>query len=109
MEFDANYVTKREYEDILQGAISGNADDQYKLARMYDMYNSPHVEFNVEKAFAYYKLAADQGHSKAQMYTGYCYESGEGVEKNIKLCIKYYKMAAAQGNSLAAAAVMKYL
>lgn len=54
---------------------------------------------NLELAFRYYKLAADQGNdSDAQYNLACCYEDGEGTEKNISEAIKYYSLSKNQGN-----------
>lgn len=59
------------------------------------------LEKDLKKAARYYKLAADQGHDKAQFTLGRYYEDGNGVKKNLTDAFKYYKLAADQGHEKA--------
>lgn len=52
---------------------------------------------NYNKAFYFYKMAADNGDHYAQDNLGYMYEVGQGTKKNLVLASKYYKLAALQG------------
>ena len=44
-----------------------------------------------------YRLAADQGHSQAQIRLGMMYAFGRGVTRNAVEAVKWYRLAAAQG------------
>ena len=44
-----------------------------------------------------YRLAADQGHSQAQISLGMMYAFGRGVTRNAVEAVKWYRLAAAQG------------
>jgi uncharacterized protein len=52
----------------------------------------------LEKAFEYYKIAAEKGHCVAQYSLGVCYELGKGVEKNKAKAFEYYEKSAEQGD-----------
>jgi len=54
---------------------------------------------NIEKALAYYRRAAAQGHPLAQVQLGNCFLLGDGVEKNPVVAEKWYRRAAETGNA----------
>ena len=45
----------------------------------------------------WYRQAAEQGDTLAQVNLGYCYEEGEGVSKSLVQAISWYRKAADQG------------
>jgi TPR repeat protein len=51
------------------------------------------------KAAEWYKKAADQGHTVAQMNLGNCYKFGEGVPKDLAKSVEYYRKSAIQGRA----------
>ena len=57
------------------------------------------------KAVQYYKMAAKQGHPRAQCGLGLCYLEGTGVAKDEGKAVQYWKMAAEQGHAEAQAAL----
>ena len=60
--------------------------------------NGSGVTQSHEKAFQYFKIAADKGDKVAQGNLGGCYYYGRGVEKDISLAIKYITLSADQGD-----------
>ncbi|CAO4840101.1 MAG: hypothetical protein CNLJKLNK_00430 [Holosporales bacterium] len=54
---------------------------------------------NLEQAFQYFKLAADQGCTVSQNQCGKMLQNGEGVEKNLTQASHYFKLAADQGTT----------
>lgn len=56
-------------------------------------------EENHEKAFSYFKKAADAGNVDAQYMTGVCYVYGDGVEADFKAAFSYLKKTADGGDS----------
>jgi TPR repeat protein len=56
---------------------------------------------NDEKAFKWYKMAAEQGHVAAQLNLGVMYHQGHGVKQDYAEAIKWYKKAADNNNSKA--------
>ncbi len=53
---------------------------------------------NKEKAFKWYKMAAEQGHVSAQLNLGVIYNQGIGVKRNYAEAARWYEKAAAKGN-----------
>ena len=49
----------------------------------------------------WYRLAAEQGISRARYYLGAMYRKGLGVRKNYKTSVKWYRLAAEQGHTRA--------
>ena len=84
-------------QDLLEKAISGDAESQYQLALCYR--NGEGVEQSNEEAAKWYRFAAEQGDSIAQYNLGNCYENGEGVEQSYEEAEKWYRKAAEQGDS----------
>ena len=68
-----------------------SAEESYKKGKDFDK------KGDYENAVKYYRIAADQGHMRAQFNLALCYEKGEGVAKDYKEAVKYYKLAADQG------------
>jgi len=52
-----------------------------------------------EKAFFYFKLAADQGHAPAQYALGKFFALGKGCTQSWEQAVKYFQQAADQGNA----------
>jgi len=53
---------------------------------------------NKEKAFKWYKMAAEQGHVSAQLNLGVIYNQGIGAKQNYAEAAKWYGKAAAKGS-----------
>jgi len=49
----------------------------------------------------YFRLAAEQGHLKAQFNLGVAYHKGQGVDVDFKEAVKFYQLAVAQGHASA--------
>ena len=47
----------------------------------------------------WYRLAAEQGHAKAQYNLGFMYDEGYGVPEDDKQAVKWYRLAAEQGDA----------
>lgn len=52
-----------------------------------------------EQAVEYYRLAAEQGHARAQYNLGICYDNGHGVKQDYNEAVKWYRKAAEQGHA----------
>ena len=68
-------------------AAQGDAEAQYRLARMY--YHGEGVKDDAEAA-KWYRLSAEQGHPKAQNNLALMYEEGRGVERDIAKATQWY-------------------
>jgi hypothetical protein len=53
---------------------------------------------NGREAVRLFRLAADQGHARAQLLLGTMYESGRGVPRDLTEATRLYQLAAAQGH-----------
>lgn len=56
---------------------------------------------NDEKAFKWYKMAAEQGHVSAQLNLGVMYHQGVGIKQDYTEAVKWYNKAANNSNSKA--------
>lgn len=63
---------------------------------MYDLGEG--VPKNISEAVRLYRLAAEQGHAKAQYNLGVTYNTGEGVPKNLVRAHLWANVAAANGH-----------
>lgn len=52
---------------------------------------------DLEKAFEYFHLAAQQGIDNAQFNIGFLYHYGQGVKQNYEEAARWYEKAMAQG------------
>jgi TPR repeat protein len=64
---------------------------------MFDFGNG--VVRNYAEAMRWYRLAAEQEHTKAQYYLGTMHEIGQGVAKDTAEAIRWYRLATAQGDT----------
>ena len=66
-----------------------------------DYYNGEGVPQDYAEAAKWFRLAAEQGHARAQNNLGvmYDYGSGAGVPQDSKETVKWYRRAAEQGNA----------
>lgn len=60
--------------------------------------NKLYYEGQYDKAFEYFKLASDEGHTLAQYKLGCMYRSGFGTEISFEKAIEYYRLAADKGH-----------
>ena len=65
---------------------------------MYDLGSEGVVPKDDQLAIKWYKLAAEQGHARAQAALGGMYALGQGVPKDYVLAYKWVNLAAAQGH-----------
>ena len=56
------------------------------------------VPQNYKTAVKWYRLAAKQGHAKAQFNLGLTYYCGKGVPQDYRTAVKWCRRAAEQGN-----------
>jgi TPR repeat protein len=73
---------------------SGSVPLSSDLMAVYTESNSP--ELNLQQAFKWYSLSAEQGHGAAQNNLAALYLRGKGVEQNNELAFKWYTDAANQ-------------
>lgn len=80
-------------------AESGDADAQFKLAKIY--FDGIGVAKDEMEAFKWFQKSADQGNADAQERTGWCYSNGFGVPKDDSEAVRWFRAAATNGNDLA--------
>lgn len=68
---------------------------QYELGTMYE--DGKGVERNLDDAFWWYSLAAEQDYPLAQYKLGTLYHQGKGIEKNYTTAAQWYRKAAEKG------------
>jgi TPR repeat protein len=85
------YVPSLDQED-LNHRVRTNL---YVVGRLYN--DGTVVTKDLGMAFQYYKLAADQGYSEAQLSLGATYFAGAGVTMDPERGLYYYKLSANQG------------
>ncbi len=84
---------------LSKAAKSGQAGAQFYLATKYQQ--GKDVKQSDTQAFAWYKAAADQGLSPAQLNVGRMLADGIGTRKDEALARKYFEKAASHGDNRA--------
>lgn len=84
------------FKDILPKAEAGNADDQYKVAIMYETGDG--TKKNPREAIKWLMKAAEQGHADARFKLGMSYAQGKMVRQDYFMAAKYYRLAATFNN-----------
>lgn len=76
---------------VLPGTTVTCPNIQFSIGTFYLYGNG--VKKNYAEAAKYYKVAADQGHQKAQISMGHLYRLGYGVTQSDDEATKYYRLA----------------
>jgi TPR repeat protein len=63
------------------GEANGDRDAQFRVAYRFAFCRKPEKR-DWAKALAYWRLAAEQGHVRAQFYLGTCFDFGRGARVN---------------------------
>ncbi len=71
------------FQDLLKQAKDGNAEVQYRVAKIYD--EGQLIPHDFTKALEWYEKSAQNNYEEAHFTMGYFYCRGIGVEKNLKL------------------------
>jgi TPR repeat protein len=88
---------KQAAEWLEQAALKGDMDSQYRIGLMY-FAGACGVKQDQEKAFEYFKKAADQGSKFAAIRLAYMLREGIGVEKNVAKAKEYTKKIVRKNN-----------
>lgn len=87
---------------VFYNTQSVNAQEvQLSAVEINDKADKLYEDENYVEAVKWYRLAAEQGYSEAQLALGHCYDSGHGVEENDSEAVKWYTLAAEQGDAVA--------
>ena len=92
-------INNPKLKDLFVLALQGNCISQYDVANKY--YSGTELKKNLQTAFEWFKLSAEQGYASAQNSLGIMYEDGEGVEQNYQEAMNWYRKSAEQGNPCA--------
>ena len=84
--------------DLQKAARSGQPAAQFYLATHFQA-GTGGVSKDMKQAFAWYKAAADQGVSAAQLNVGRMYADGLGVSKSETAARQYFEKAASDGDN----------
>ena len=88
-----------ELADLVQGVLTGNAEAQYKMARMH--LTGVGADATDSEAFRLSKLSAEQGYERAYLLLARCYRFGWGTQKSIDDALKWYEKATQNGDQTA--------
>lgn len=114
---DAQAHVAQCYEGEMWGAPSGCRELAKKYYDLALDQNNEHAQWcigfnyrggfngysqDAQKAFAYFKMAAENGSNKGQFYLGLCYANGEGTPVNWVEAKRWLEIAAENGNYEAA-------
>lgn len=83
-------------DSLIGMAANGDIDAQYKLGNMYEIGEG--VNSDVEKAFKWYKKAADNGQSDACFRLGMMYSDGSVPSNGMQEALLYFKRSAESGH-----------
>ena len=87
-----NQITSSVIEKMLQAAEQGNAEAQYQIGESY-YFGKNGVTEDHAKAVEWFRKAANNGHPKALLRLGVCYEDGCGAEQNDNKAKELYVQA----------------
>ena len=91
---------EKAYEYYLKASEKGYVQSMYNLAVYHE--KGWHVEKDLSKAVAWFRKAADMGHTYSeQALAKYLYTGAEGVPANEEEALKYWRSAASKGNATA--------
>lgn len=82
------------HEVLLRQAEEGDVEAMNVLAGNYNWGTG--VMIDKDKAFSWWKKAADLGHDESQYYIGVMYATGDGVKQDYAKATEYFEKAAAQ-------------
>lgn len=88
-----------ELADLIKNMLEGNAEAQYKVARM-NLVGVGMDEIESE-AFRLFSLSANQGYERAFLMLARCYRFGWGTQRSIPDAIAWYEKSASAGNEVA--------
>jgi TPR repeat protein len=85
--------------ELQKAARAGQPAAQFYLATHFQ--HGKEIAQDLKQAFVWFKAAADQGISSAQLNVGRMYADGIGVSKNETLARQYFEKAASHGDNRA--------
>ncbi len=86
----------RELALVRESEAAGSCSGQYVVGLCF-YFGWFGVPQDYDEALRVFRLAADQGHARAQFWLGFMFECGRSVAKDRAEAIRLYRLAAAQG------------
>lgn len=87
-----------EFENLKSAAEEGDIRAQSQMGDVY-LFGEYDLNVDYEKAFNWYKKAADQNDAKSQYNLAIMYLNGYGVKKDLSKSVEYYRKSALQGDA----------
>ena len=81
-----------------KAALNGHLQSQRMMGWAHSTYGDLSIQKSVQEAFRWYKMAADQGDSHAQLYISSSYLKGQGTSMNLVESFKWALAAAEKGS-----------
>lgn len=105
-EMGGRRSVSKEYRDLLQYSLDGDAESQYQLGKA--LLEGHAVRQNQKLAIEWITKAAKQGYVNAQRTLGKCFEEGIGVTRDYDFAFNWYSKAVKQGDKRALNHLVKY-
>lgn len=96
----ASTVTKDNVASVRAAAEKGDPHAETLLGDAYDSYDGIVGPHDYEKAFSWYKKAAEQGDARAAVNLGAMYHNGHGTPKDDKEAVKWFQISASKNYSV---------
>ena len=92
-------MTQEEYEKVLQAALGGDVESQYKMGIFHARGDLGSVDLN--EAAQWFEKAGAQGHPDSLCNYAFLLYSGRGVEKDVGRSVELFEQAAGLGQKQA--------
>ncbi len=81
-------------------AKAGDPEFQFRVGHCYG-YSCQGIETDYDEAAKWYRLAAEQGHARAQSELGQLLQLGQGVNKDLKEAVRWYRASQEKEDAIA--------
>lgn len=92
-------IIDRGFPQMLYKAQAGDVEAQYWIGSIYDYGHTHFIQADDTEALRWYRLAAEQGYTKAQMELAEYYSQSYDVEPNYTEAMRWYRLAVENGNA----------
>lgn len=93
-----NSSENSEFINLKSAAEEGDIRAQSQMGDVY-LFGEYDLNIDYEKAFNWYKKAADQNDAKSKYNLAIMYLNGYGVKKDLSKSVEYYRKSAVQGDA----------
>lgn len=87
------------HEEHLEKARTGDPKAMFQVGSQF--YGGYGCTQSYEKAYQWWKAAAEKGEIKSFNNVGYCYKEGDGVEQDLEESVKWFHKGSEKGDSFA--------